>query len=250
MKITILNENNSRIDNYLLAEPAFSALIECKNKKILFDLGYSDVFIKNAKSMNINLNDITDIVISHGHNDHTGGFLYYKPKNNNINIIAHPNIFDKKTDEIGNNYGCPLTLKQLKQHYNLNLTGKPLYLTKNLLFLGKIENNYSDDIDDSALVYIMNDKLFIITGCSHSGIINIVNYAKKVTKINKIYGILGGFHLIDKSDEDIKNVSKFLKNENIELLAPCHCCDLRSKILLSELNIIKEVCVGDIFELD
>ena len=250
MKITILNENNSRIDNYLLAEPAFSALIECDNKKILFDTGYSDVFLKNAETMGINLNNITDIVISHGHDDHTGGLQYYKPISKKIDLIAHPNIFDKKIDEIGNDYGCPLTFEQLKQHYNLNLTKKPLYLTKNLLFLGEIENNYSDDIDDSALVYIMNDKLFIITGCSHSGIINIVNYAKKVTNITEIYGILGGFHLIDKSDEDINNISKFLKNEKIELIAPCHCCDLHSKVILAKSNVIKEVCVGDIFELN
>lgn len=50
MKITVLAENNSRIDNYLLAEPALSLFVEADNKKILFDTGYSDVFLKNAKS--------------------------------------------------------------------------------------------------------------------------------------------------------------------------------------------------------
>ena len=62
MQITVLTENNARIDNYLLAEPALSLLIEFDDKKILFDTGYSDVFLKNANALNINLNDITDIV--------------------------------------------------------------------------------------------------------------------------------------------------------------------------------------------
>lgn len=70
MKITVLVDNNSRIDNYLLAEPALSLLIEHKDKKILFDTGFSNVFIQNAKALTIDLNNITDTVISHEHNDH------------------------------------------------------------------------------------------------------------------------------------------------------------------------------------
>ena len=87
--------------------------------------------------------------------------------------------------------------------------------------------------------------MFIITGCSHSGIINIVNYAKKVTQINKIYGILGGFHLLDKNAFEIEAISRFFKQEGIEYLAPCHCCDLKSKIILSQNHDIKEICTGD-----
>ena len=64
MKITVLTENNARIDNYLLSEPGLSLLIEAKDKKILFDTGYSDVFIKNAETLGLDLRDITDIVIS------------------------------------------------------------------------------------------------------------------------------------------------------------------------------------------
>ena len=55
MKITVINENNTRIDHYLLAEPALSLYIELNDKKILFDTGYSDVFLKNAEKIGINL---------------------------------------------------------------------------------------------------------------------------------------------------------------------------------------------------
>ena len=62
MKITVLTENNSRIDNYLLSEPGLSLLIEAKDKKILFDTGYSDVFIKNAETLGLDIGYITHIV--------------------------------------------------------------------------------------------------------------------------------------------------------------------------------------------
>lgn len=245
MKITVLVENNTRIDNYLLAEPALSLLIEHKDKKILFDTAYSNIFMQNAKKLGIDLSEITDIVLSHGHNDHTGGLMFFKANSSNTKLTAHPNIFDKKMDIDGTFYGCPVSKEELKAQFQLNLTKSPYYITDDLLFLGEVENNVSNDIDDSALVYIMQKGLFIITGCSHSGIINIINYAKKVTQINKIYGILGGFHLLDKSASEIEVVSSFFKQEEIEYLAPCHCCDLKSKIILSQNNDIKEICTGD-----
>ena len=78
MKITVLVDNYTYIDQYYLGEPALSYYIECDNKKILFDVGYSNAFIKNAKKMNIHLNEIDTIVCSHGHNDHILGLKYLK----------------------------------------------------------------------------------------------------------------------------------------------------------------------------
>lgn len=248
MKITILAENNSRIDNYLLSEPAFSLFIEHGSKKILFDTGYSDVFLKNAIKLGVNLETVTDIVLSHGHNDHTRGLCFLKLNNKNIKFTAHPNIFDEKIGEDKIHYGCPISKEELEKNYNLNLVRNVYNLSDDLLFLGEIENNKTIDIDDSALVYAAQKGLFIITGCSHSGIINIVNYAKKATGINKIWGILGGFHLVNKKDDEIEVISKFFEDEKIEFLAPCHCCNLNSKIILSKRNKIKDICTGDVLD--
>lgn len=245
MKITILTENNSRIDNYVLAEPGLSLLIEIDSKKILFDTGYSDVFLQNAKTLNINLSDITDIVISHGHNDHTRGLQFLNLDNKDIKFTAHPNIFDTKVGEDKINYVCLITKEELAKRYNLNLTKNPYWISENLCFLGEIENNKSENIDDSALAYKTEKGLFIITGCSHSGIINILDYAKKVTGINQVYGILGGFHLLFKSDIEIEEIAQIFKNEQIQYLAPCHCCNLNSKIILSKHIPIEEICSGD-----
>ncbi len=246
IKLKILVENNSRIDNYLLSEPALSIYIEADNKKILFDTGYSDILLNNAKNLNLNLENLTDIVLSHGHNDHTGGLKYLNLKNKNIKLTAHPNIFDKKYEPDGTEYGCPITKDELENKFKLNLTKNVYKISENIVFLGEIENNESDDIDDSALVYNIGNKLFIITGCSHSGLENIVKYAKKVTGIDQIYGIIGGFHLLNLPDNDIEKISLYLEKEQIEFVAPCHCCDLKSKIILAKNNSIKEICTGDI----
>ena len=74
--LRVLVDNVTYIDEYLLGEPALCFYIEESGRKILFDTGYSDVLIKNAKILGIDLGQITTIVLSHGHNDHTQGIKY------------------------------------------------------------------------------------------------------------------------------------------------------------------------------
>lgn len=73
MKLTVLVDNNTLIDKYFYGEPALSFFIELDDKNILFDAGYSNIFIKNADKAKINLLNLDYVVISHGHNDHTTG---------------------------------------------------------------------------------------------------------------------------------------------------------------------------------
>lgn len=73
MKLTILADNNTSIDKYYLGEPAFCVYVEASGQKILFDTGYSDVFLQNAKKAGIDLSQAGYVVLSHGHNDHTWG---------------------------------------------------------------------------------------------------------------------------------------------------------------------------------
>lgn len=261
MKLTVLTENTTRTDKYLLAEPALSFYIETENKKILFDCGYSDVFIKNAFKLGIDLRNTTDIVFSHGHNDHTGGLFYLKQliqdsidlniKINKPGIIAHIDTFNPIIEPQIGNVGSPLSEKQLCELFNLNLVKTPYWVTSNLCFLGEIPRIVKKNngfIDDSALLYKLNDGIIIITGCSHSGLQNIVEYAKQIAKTNKIKALIGGFHLIDKTDEEMNEIINYLKTQDIECLYPCHCCDLKAKLMMYKKLNIKEVCVGDVFE--
>ena len=101
MKLTVLTDNNTFIDQYYLGEPAVSYYIQEDGLNVLFDTGYSDVFIRNAKKMGIDLSLIDTLVLSHGHNDHSGGLKYLKEINNHFVLLCHPETFEYKEDENG-----------------------------------------------------------------------------------------------------------------------------------------------------
>jgi len=145
----------------------------------------------------------------------------------------------------------------------MNLTREPYWITDNIVFLGEIErsNNFEgkDAIgtyekdgmmkkdyvkDDSALVYKSSEGLVIITGCSHAGICNIVDYAKKVCGEERIVDIIGGFHLLDPENEVLEKTVDFFRDLKPDKIHACHCTDLKSKIELSKVVEIEEVGVG------
>ena len=261
MKLTVLTDNNTYIDRYYLGEPALSFFIEEGDTNILFDTGYSDVFVKNAAALKVNLTKTDYIVFSHGHDDHTKGLKYIEktdvPK---ARIVAHPKCFDKKY--VGDLYvGSPYSNTELKETFECNFTDKPVQLCENLWYLGEIPRVFDYEkgsvgeietdggrmpdclYDDTALVYKGKKGLFIITGCSHSGICNICEHAKKVCSEEKIYGIIGGFHLFD-DDEKLAQTVKYFVDNKIEMLYPCHCVSLAAKHRMMENLNVQEVGVS------
>ncbi len=264
-QLTVLVDNNTIIDKYFLGEPALSFYIEYENKKILFDTGYSDIVLKNAKKMNIPFKQLDYIVLSHGHNDHTGGLKYlldfykhleYKPK-----IVACSNIFSKRFDNIDGEFGSPLSKEEVESVFKVIYTDKTFLLTENIYFLGKIPriNNYEGKAqigflknsnipdfveDDSALAIRINKKIFVVTGCSHSGIINICNYAKQVCKLDTIYSIIGGLHLKEATQEHLEYTINELNRLNLDSLYASHCTGFKATCKLAETIKVKEVGVG------
>ena len=103
-------------------------------------------------------------------------------------------------------------------------------------------------LEDSALVYKNGKRLFVITGCSHSGICNIVSYAERVFEGCSVRGILGGFHLFE-TDERTRKTVEFLREKELEELMPCHCVSLTVKCEMSRVMPVKEVGVGMCLEM-
>jgi Metal-dependent hydrolases of the beta-lactamase superfamily II len=257
MKLTVLVDNSTYINEYYFGEPALSFYIENENDKILFDLGYSDVFAKNAKLMKIDINSINKIVFSHGHNDHTGGLKYIKKR---TDIIAHPDTFKTRKDDEGK-YGSFMREEEILKKHNFISTSNMIELSTNLFYLGEIpalnsfetreemgkiiKDNESPDftLDDSALVYKGKDAIHIITGCSHSGICNIIEYAKNKFNTDKIGKVIGGFHLFDCNKQVDKTIEYFKQNK-IENLYPCHCTSFKVKAKINSEIPIQEVGVG------
>ena len=273
IKITILVDNNTLIDHYFLGEPGASYFIQDEGCKILFDVGYSDVFIKNAQKMKIHFWDLDYLVLSHGHLDHTWGLTslikyYTEASIEKINytkstVITHPSSFLSKKVKGLKQIGSIISQEELSKHFKMKLSKGPLWLTERLVFLGVIERNNNfeaenpigkvvkddfeeDDysIDDSALAYRSVKGLVIITGCSHSGICNIVEYAKKICRDDRIIDIVGGFHLLNPEKKQLKGTLKYLEKIKPYEVHACHCTDLKSKIALSQVTNLKEVGVG------
>ncbi|MCF7790683.1 MAG: MBL fold metallo-hydrolase [Victivallales bacterium] len=288
MKLTVLTDNNTIIDSSLLGEPGISFHIETENKKVLFDCGLTDVFIKNAYRLDIDILSLDYIVLSHNHSDHTGGLNELIKLYNNYtylgkqfklpDIVAHSDIFRSTYCEGFGEIGSLISENKLENLFNLKLTKEPFYLSENIVYLGEVprindfENLHPIGIDkktgrpdymldDSALVYKSRKGLIIVTGCSHSGICNICEYAKKICNENRITDIIGGLHLqsCEKNREgtdytvsayQMKKTITYIKNLNLSNLYACHCTDLQSKIGLSKVSNVKEVGSGTVLTWD
>lgn len=263
MKLTILVDNNTFIDQYYHGEPAAGFYIETEDKKILFDTGYSDILISNAEKMGIDLTKITHIVLSHGHDDHTKGLKYLKDAVDisGVKLIAHPYCFLPKYNE-DLYIGSPFTEADIEKMTKYIPCEGMYEITENLIYLGEIPrtNTYEnqkpvgkykqdgilkDDylLDDTAMAYRGENGLFVITGCSHSGICNIIEHAKKVCNEDRVYGVIGGFHLF-KDDEQLRKTIEYLEKEQIEKFYPCHCVSLLARAKMMEKLPVAETGVG------
>ncbi|TGC11544.1 MBL fold metallo-hydrolase [Methanolobus halotolerans] len=273
MKLTVLTDNNTLIDKYYLGEPGVSYLLEENGSKVLFDTGYSDVFIRNAQKMGIDLLELDYIVISHGHLDHTGGLepllrlfteaglegrQYKRPV-----LLAHPLAFKRKYQQGAGEIGALVSEDRLATCMEIRHSRDPMWISEQLVFLGQIprvfdfeaketigciiEDDHSSPdsiLDDTAMVFKTVSGLVIITGCSHSGICNIIRYAKEVCKEERIVDIVGGFHLLRPSTERLEGTMDHLEKTKPQRVHACHCIDLMSKIALSHACNIEEVGVG------
>jgi 7,8-dihydropterin-6-yl-methyl-4-(beta-D-ribofuranosyl)aminobenzene 5'-phosphate synthase len=277
MRLTVLLDNNTLIDRYFLGEPGVSYYLEVDGKKVLFDVGYSDAFIKNAYKLGINLLDVDCIVLSHGHLDHTWGLtsliqlytegIIERREVKRPGFVAHPDVFYSRKYRNLPEISTLLPADKLARYFDLQLSRIPKQLTENLLFLGEIERTTGfeakdavgmvveneqerDDflLDDSAIVYRSPKGLVIITGCSHSGICNIVEYARKVCGDQRVVDIIGGFHLLEASRKKLQMTTRYLKAVNPQSVHACHCTDLKAKIEMSRALDLAEVGVGLVLE--
>lgn len=275
MKLTILIDDKANCDKPMYqSEHGVCYYIETRTERILFDLGYSGLFMRNAYLMGIDTKDVTHICFSHGHNDHTGGLLHWIREYGVITVkprlIAHPNVFNRKIYDDGEEIGIGIKKDIVATYFEMKLTEEFFEISKNLIFLGQIERyndfenkisvgktengdkGFIDDycLDDTALIYNAKVGIVIITACSHSGICNIVEYAKKVaqTKWGKehVHAIIGGLHLLSPSDDLLNKTTNFLKRQNIDRLCIGHCTDFKSKAYMLNAGLnIRELRVGN-----
>lgn len=250
MKISILCENQvgSRGARYCLAEWGLSLFIETKNAKILFDLGATDVFLKNAARMGVDLEDADFVALSHHHWDHIGG-LRYCGFNSNKKLIFHPELFDKAPE---------IESQIIQSDFDEIATKTPVEFAPGAFFLGEIplktdfeKGDYGGArlLDDSALAIKTQKGVVVATGCSHSGIVNICERAKAVARQN-LYAVVGGFHLGESDAEAVAKTIDYFKSEKPEFLYPMHCVDFPTMARFRAELGVEKACAGDLLTFD
>lgn len=271
MKLTILVDNNTLIDRYLLAEPGWSALIETEGKRVLFDVGYSDIFLHNARKLGLDLTELDYVALSHSHEDHTWGLeplaRYYAERQweklpfRRPALVAHPKTFASVSSETFAEGGPLMSESKLAKHFTLKISPEPQWLTPRLVYLtgiprrnefegslafGRKEGESEADTvpEDAALVYVAPEGLVIIVGCSHAGVCNTIEYAKEVCSEHRVVDVIGGFHLQRPSRGHLEGTLAYFQQHRPGQLHACHCTDLASKIALSRVADVREVGVG------
>ena len=255
MKLTVLTENTA--GGRLGAEHGLSYLIEHDGKTILFDTGHSDLFLKNAEKLGYDLQkDVDVIVLSHGHWDHGDGLRYIDGKT----LITHPVSFIKRYRKADNSYiGLTLTKEEIENRFDLITSSGPYRISEKIFFLGEVprlndfeaksttftDENGNDDFvpDDSAMVFVQGDEIVVVTGCSHSGICNITEHARKVSGIQKVKAVIGGFHL-KRDNKQTRETVKYFKETEIKQLYPSHCTELPALSVFQREFGIEQVKTG------
>jgi len=250
--LTILIEDSvAETGSRLIAKHGLSVFAEAKIGKstvqIMMDVGPSaEALLNNADILDVNLRKTDVIVLSHGHYDHGECLINLlgnmgKP----VPVVAHPRIFNPKfsVDPKLRFNGLSFAISDVEKAGGIPLLTKdPLKIAKGVTTTGEIERITSYEnvrgfwtidqdriikdsmLDDQALIFNLKNKgLVVIAGCAHAGIVNTVNYAKKLMKTSKVYGVLGGFHLVGASNERIEVTVKDLLRLSPEFLGPCHC---------------------------
>ena len=236
VRIVVLNDNRCNNNEYEF-EHGISLFIECYGKKVLFDSGQTEIFINNAKKLNIDLKKLDAIVLSHGDFDHGNGLKYLNTK---TDLICHPDfMLTRISRRTGNNNGLNQTREELARRFNLIESREPYNINDKIIFLGQIERNNDFEkgqnlaafdengevyqhLDDSGFAIKTEKGLIVISACSHSGICNTVEYAKKITNTDKILAVMGGFHLKEVNECTLKTI-EYMKQTNVQKVYLAHC---------------------------
>ncbi len=249
IKITILVENRVTRAN-LIAEQGLSLYIETPEGNFLFDTGQSDVFLRNAEQLGIDLKNIKAIILSHGHYDHTNGLYYYLKKFGEAHVICHYNLFHKKYKLVNGQrmfIGISHEEDELKRlGARFEYVNNPHHLTKDIIISGEInrltdfENvfeNYEervlesyipDELHDDMALYLKTEKgLIVLMGCGHAGTINTIKQGLRLTNLKDIYAVMGGMHLAQAPEERIHKTVHGLQEINPRYIVPLHCTGFR-----------------------
>lgn len=254
-----------------VGEWGFAALVEADGHTILFDTGMRpDTVLENAAELGVDLSGVDTVVLSHNHFDHTGGLVTLrrslKPESSTAMQTAHvgEGIFlPRRIDEAAvARYQLPkgvnLDVRETRKSFEAEggrfvIHGEPkelhpgIWITgpiprihpeKNWSPLSQIERNGSLEEDtipeDQALVISTAKGLVVLAGCGHAGVVNTMEYARKIIPEQPVHAVLGGFHLLALTDEKVGWTGAKMQEFGVEHVLGAHCTGINAVQLLRD----------------
>jgi len=286
LRITALAENNNEEHKDLNKEFGFAVYIENGEDKIIFDTAKAGEFLSNAEKLNIDLGEANAVVLSHAHYDHCGGLLRYFDtfgaegktlyvKNSFFDYSDSKYYHDTVGQKLDFTDGTPgyfyvgidFNEKDLEERNVMieYLDTDSVRIGKNIILYGNFtpsndpkmvvkegDQYYIDAFEEEvALAIDTNKGLVIVSGCSHNGILNIVNTIEEKTG-KKVYAVIGGFHLLDASEEKIQDTIDRFKELGIEKIGLSHCTGPKATQMFLE-QMPNETFIfetGSVFEIE
>lgn len=261
MKITVLTEN-TRLKNFdLIAEHGISLFVEKNGYKILFDTGGpQESAIENASKLDIDLSKVDAVIISHGHNDHTGGLLKFFQINDKAPVYLKKEVvgsYYSKRPEGEKYIGIDSEIPE-KHLERLHFVDETTEIAQDIFLVPNIKKDFPipcsnhvlfkeingklvmDDFKHELFMVIKTDSdLIVLSGCGHNGIKNIINTTKEVFPDKKISTVIGGFHLQSGAStfevakkEEIEEIAEWLKSEVAGQVYTGHCTGERAMNLM------------------
>lgn len=265
-----------------IGEWGFAALVEADGRRILFDTGaHPDTVLKNARELKVDLTNVTDVILSHYHGDHTGGLLtlrreYSKanPKSLSTVHVAQGMFWPRPGP--GREFNPPREFNpMIAVRTEFEATGgafleytKPTRIGPGIWLTGPVprqypERNWSgnrilrkpdgstaeDNLpDDMSLILDTDRGLVVISGCGHSGIINTLEHARKSIREAPIHAAVGGFHLFEASDATLEWTSQKLKEFSTANFLGAHCTGVEAVYRIRQLvGLDRKTCaVGSV----
>ncbi|WP_457595947.1 MBL fold metallo-hydrolase [Hydrogenimonas sp.] len=196
----------------------FSAFIETPETRLIFDTGSNGrVLLKNMARLGLSPLDAEALVISHPHWDHIGGLDSVLEVNPSLHLFV------------------PDSLSRHLIHDLRNLSGGVTVVGEapEALMPGFLSIGVMGEIGEQSLVIDAGERLVVVTGCAHPGIVAIAERAMEMT--GKPVGLLvGGFHLLQSPEETIVSVAEALTALGVERVCPTHCSGERAMAIFAE----------------
>lgn len=261
MKITFLSDNKTE-NSACTAEWGLSILIESWGCRILFDVGASPIFAENAKNLGINLKDVEAVVISHGHYDHTEGMEAFCQINRDAPVYIHKKAISEaygidpsgaiEDENCGMRWSDEFIQKIMprlrftegvvKINDNMTLVGntKPLSeypMTDKFYRPAKNREDkfLEDPMDHEQFLVVREEKgIYIFSGCSHVGMMAVINRARELFPGERIVALIAGMHLYPLTKEEKSKVVNCICGLGIEKVFPVHCTGMEAILMFKE----------------